>query len=271
VHSGARTAQPRNPDDIFAAHRRGFCGVARVRFGIMQYFPEEPVEGASLALYGEYRQAQLDLIRTLLAPGSTAMEVGAGAGSHSIDLARMLGPSGHILLLEPRAIQRRVLAQNLSANGVLNVTLLGRGLAANAAPGLANAKAHLDVALTGRVPDTHGVIDTLDGMRLQHLDLLKINECADVRDIFGGGGETLWRLRPRLFVAVRDAHELERACLKAREFGYRCWRHESRLFSPVNFNLREDDAFLGRTVLAMVAIPEELDAEFPGEGCTEVT
>ena len=71
--------------------------------------------------------------------------------------------------------------------------------------------------------------------------------------------------------ALPDAHDLELASLKAREFGYRCWRHESPLFNPVNFNLRETDVFLGRTVLAMVAIPEEFDVEARLDGCTELT
>jgi hypothetical protein len=82
--------------------------------------------------------------------------------------------------------------------------------------------------------------------------------------------ETLWRWRPRRYVGVPDAGALEHVCRQVREFGYRCWRHESSLFSPVNFNRDAHDAFLGRTALALVGIPEEAQADVAFEGCTEL-
>ena len=48
--------RPRDPDEAFAGHRSGFSAVARARDGLVQYFPDVPVEGASLAIYGEYLQ-----------------------------------------------------------------------------------------------------------------------------------------------------------------------------------------------------------------------
>ena len=267
----APTCCPRDADDAFAAHRSGFSAVVRARYGLVQYFPDDPVEGASLATYGEYRQGQLDFIATLVAQGSTVMEVCPGIGAHSIALARMTGPTGFLLAVEPRKLKHRVLRQNLATNGVLNATLLCRGLGTAAIPGIANAQALIGATVTGRVPETEGAVDSIDGLRLQHLEFLKINEDADAADVLAGAGDTLWRLRPRLFIGFQDAHDLELASMKAREFGYRCWRHESPLFNPVNFNLRETDVFLGRTVLAMVAIPEEFDVEVRLDGCTELT
>ncbi len=194
------------------------------------------------------------------------MEVMPGVGAHAIALARMVGPQGMLLAVEPRKVAHRILRQNLAANGARNVTLLYRSLGANAVPGAVDPEALRDVTTTGRVPEIDGAVDTIDGLRLARLDLLKINEGADVAAIFAGAGESLWRLRPILYVAAGDDGALARACDVAKGFGYRCWRHASAMRSPVNFNLVETDLFPGPTALALACIPEERDATFAATG-----
>ena len=51
------------------------------------------------------------------------------------------------------------------------------------------------------------------------------------------------------------------------DFGYSCWKCETSLFNPDNFNLRRDDRFGGRIALALIGIPEESDVELSALGC----
>ena len=55
------------------------------------------------------------------------------------------------------------------------------------------------------------------------------------------------------------------------QFGYQCWRMETPLFDPDNFNRRENDVFEGRSALALLALPEETEVANDLPGCTKLT
>ncbi len=184
------------------------------------------------------------------------MEVGAGVGAHTVFLGRTLGDAGHLFLYESRPVVQQILRQNLVANGVSNVTVMRRKL--------------------GSLGEQQGMVDgvpmteTLDELQLERLDWLKVNAIADAVDVLAGATETLWRLRPLLFLAVEDQKRLHVLTERAREFGYRCWRMETALFSVQNFNRRETDIYGGRRALALLAIPEEIEVDIALDQCVEI-
>ena len=56
--------------------------------------------------------------------------------------------------------------------------------------------------------------ETLDELQLERLDWLKVDVSVAALDVLAGASETLWRLRPRLFLAAADEatlRELARA------------------------------------------------------------
>jgi hypothetical protein len=101
---------------------------------------------------------------------------------------------------------------------------------------------------------------TIDDLDLARLDWIKIGDDQDAAAILAGAGDTLWRLRPRLFVGVGDERALRQVAGALRDFGYHCARVDTPLFDPGNFNRRTDDIFGGAVALAVVAIPEETSA-----------
>jgi precorrin-6B methylase 2 len=232
-------------------HRPGFSAVAECRYGILQYLPDEALIGDSLGWYGEYLQPQLDLLARLIRPGATVLEVGAGVGEHTLFLAATLGEAGHLFLYESRPVVKRILQQNLGANRVTNITLMRRTLGA-----------------TGEAADRGA--ETLDELQLERLDWLKINGSVSALDVLAGGADTLWRLRPLLFLAAADEPALGALASRVKEFSYRCWRMETALFNVQNFNRRYADIFAGRSALALLAIPEEIDVDVALDGCVEL-
>ena len=238
-------------------HRPGFCAVAETRVGILQYLPDDGDEGTGIGWYGEVLQRQLELLTRLVRPGTTVMEVAAGVGAHALPLAAAVGPAGHLLAYESRPVVRRILRQNLGVNRVANVTVMRRTL------GPPGGSAGATDAATG------GGSETVDELQLERLDWLKLNAGAAAVDVLAGAAETLWRLRPWLFIAG-DERTLATLANRAKEFGYRCWRQESPLFNPANFNRRDDGLFAGRTALALLAIPEEVEADMTLDGCVEL-
>ncbi|HLB90302.1 MAG TPA: tetratricopeptide repeat protein [Terriglobales bacterium] len=245
---------------IPAGHRPGFSAVAETRVGILQYLPDEARVGESLGWYGEYLQPQLDLLVRLIRPGATVLEADAGIGAHAVFLGKALGAAGHLFLYEPRPVVQRILRQNLSANRVLNVTLMRRALGRPSTG---------DIAISGEAASPV-VTETLDELQLERLDWLKINEGTLALEVFDGATDTLWRLRPLLFLAAADDRGLMELARRAQAFSYRCWQMETALFNAENFNRREADIFSGRTALALLAIPEEIDVDIALNECVEL-
>jgi hypothetical protein len=162
-----------------------------------------------------------------------------------------------LFLYESRPVLQRILRQNLAANGVSNVTVMRRTL------GSQGEGEGSEIAM----PTT----ETLDELQLERLDWLKVDASVAALDVLAGASETLWRLRPLLFLAVPDEQGLHGLAERAREFSYRCWRMETALFNPQNFNRRETDIFAGAKATALLAIPEEIDVDIALDKCIEIS
>ena len=235
----------------------GLTCVAETRVGIVQYFPDQPQAGKAIECYGEHLQSQLDLLAPLITLGMTAMEVGAGVGVHALWLSRAIGPAGHLFLYEDDARQKHVLKQNLTANGAVNVTLMRRSLKMAELPVRVGPAERPALPVDDAAPDR----ETIDELRLERLHLLKVNGGTDAFDVIRGAEDTIWRLRPQLFVAATDQELLDDLALHVKAFGYRCWACEAPLFNPDNFNRRGDNVFSGQSSWALLAIPEETGGE----------
>jgi tetratricopeptide (TPR) repeat protein len=233
-------------------HKPGFSAVAETRAGIVQYFPDEAIAGDSIDWYGEYLQGQLDVLGRIIKPGMTVIEVDPGVGTHALHLAQTVGPSGQVYLYESRPLMQKVLRQNLAVNRVGNVTVV------TPAPRRASASS------------AEAPVESIDGLHLQQLHLLKLGQHTAVADVLAGASETLWRLRPLLFIPVADERELSGVALEVANFGYRCGRIGTSLFSPANFNRREDDIFAGREAVALIGVPEEIEFDMALAGSTEL-
>jgi hypothetical protein len=165
------------------------------------------------------------------------------------------------MLFEARTLHQRILRQNMNANRAARTTIMRRSLGC---PGPASA-----ASSTSRESDKV-VADTLDDLHLQRLDWLKINQHADALDILEGGVDSLWRLRPALFISVADGPALLDIAARLATFSYRCWRMETPLFHADNFNRRAENIFGDRSALALLAIPEEVDVDKTFTGCVEL-
>lgn len=251
-------------------HRPGFTAVAETRNGILQYFPDEPLVGDSIRWYGEYLQAQLDLLSQMILRSATVMEVGPGVGAHAVFLGTGLSAEGHLFLCEPRAAMQRVLLQNLNANRMTNVTVISGALGTEkevkgATDGIGPGRSRRTRPLADRA-----VMETLDEMQLESLDCLKISEDVPGLGVLAGSVETLWRLRPRLFIGVKEHATLTTLTDRLKELSYRCWQQTAPLFNPDNFNRRAGDIFAGRAALALLAIPEEVEIDIALDQCIEL-
>jgi hypothetical protein len=234
--------QPLVPVDVLRRSSTGLSAVAETASGIVQYFPDEPLVGESIRWYGEYLRPQAAVLGRLVKAGDVVMVVGAGIGIDALSLRPAIGDAGHLFLYESRPLFQRVLRQNLSANGIANVTVMKR-----------------DVST-----------ETIDELRLEALDWLKINEDSDPLVVLDGAADSLWRTRPRLFIAAPDEPATAVIAARVRDFGYQCWRLATPYFNPDNFNWREADIFSGRMAFGVIAVPEEIELEIAFDRCVKM-
>lgn len=205
---------------------------------------------SALVHYAEWQTARLEYARKWTARRSTVIEAGAGAGAHVVAIARQIGDDGRLFAYESDARSRCALAANVRRNGASCVCVMPRNLVG---PGAFTAEQ-----------------EAVDHLMLDRLDGLKINDGVDAAAIVEGSVDTLWRCRPWLILAQDDDAALAVLARRVREFGYRTWRMETRLWSPDNFNRRADDIFDGAMALTLVALPEESRLPEPGTGCVEL-
>src|SRR5438309_1113629 len=83
-------------------------------------------------LFTGYEPEVRELLRRSLGPGSTAIDVGANAGAHTLVLAAACGPHGRVVACEPNPVLRERLQANVELNGLRNVHVLPFALGATA-------------------------------------------------------------------------------------------------------------------------------------------
>ena len=233
-----------------------FCGVDETRYGIVQWPPGGDL-ATSLSYYGEWRQAELDLIGRFVKPGSWIVEECCGPGAATLVLARAAGEAGHVIAYEPDRVLGQIARQNLAANRIGNVTLLARALGAD------------PVAATERSP--RGVAtDTIDDLRLPRLDWIRLNSGGSAAAILAAGTATLWRLRPWAFVVTESEADEDAVAAVLRDHAYQCRRFRAPLFNPANYNRRTEDLFDGRLASGLFCVPEEVEIDVALEYCTPI-
>src|SRR4051812_49892110 len=76
-------------------------GTKDCRHGKLSYLLNDAYIGRSLDVYGEYSEGELELFHQLLRPGDVAVDAGANIGAVTVGMARLFGPGGAGVALEP--------------------------------------------------------------------------------------------------------------------------------------------------------------------------
>lgn len=68
------------------------------------------------------------ILRHLLKPGDTFVDIGANCGSYSLVAAQLVGPTGRVVAFEPQPRLAHNLVRSLSANALQNCRVIASGL-----------------------------------------------------------------------------------------------------------------------------------------------
>ncbi len=195
---------------------------------------------------GGYEPQETLLVRTLLRPGMTFVDVGANWGYFTLVGAHLVGSRGRVVSVEadPRAC--RVIRANIAENGLTSVVLVEA--AASDRPGTIALQAygesdddsgHFGVAASTSVIEGGARFDVsarpldtvLDQAGVDRVDLLKMDiEGAEAKALPGLGRRLREGRISRLILELHPAHLRDQGCSSAavvadlRAYGYRPWR-----------------------------------------------
>jgi len=206
----------------------------------MLYPADDIFIGPCLEAYGEYSPEEARIFAQLLQPGDVALEVGANIGAHTLALAQAVGPTGRVYAIEPQRRLFQMLCANLALNDVGQVHARQQGLGETPAVLWVSTPAPGAPANFGGVslqPQGEEAVEvvTLDQLRLDRLDLIKLDVEGMEEAVLRGGIETIRRLRPKLYVENDRADGSATLIRLIRDLGYRLWWHLPGLYSPQNF------------------------------------
>jgi FkbM family methyltransferase len=212
-----------------------------------------------------YDRPDFRCIAKLLAPGGTAVDVGANVGAHSIMMSRTVGSGGRVLAFEPVPATAWQMREHLALNKVENVELVEAAI--SNAPGTVEMSlfdqrhaawnSRNGVAIDGIAPiETVDVrADTLDdAMRrcgVERINFLKIDVEGYELDALSGAPDLLAAGAVDYLCFEISQTPLEASGHEARElfallasFGYRCFRFDEdgdRFVGPFEDS---DDAYV---------------------------
>ena len=73
---------------------------------------------------GSLENQVAQLLSYLVRPGGRCVDVGAGTGLHTVRLAKLTGPTGEVIAVEPDPEMARRAARNIALNGLANTRLI---------------------------------------------------------------------------------------------------------------------------------------------------
>ncbi len=185
--------------------------------------------GRPIARSGSYEPSTDELLRSLVSSGDTVVDVGANVGWFSMLAARLVGPAGRVLAVEPNPANCRLIERSAAENGFTGVTVLPvaasdrSGMAALETDGSNGRMVLLDRAPPTALSCSFVVplerLDELVGRAgLERVDVLKIDvEGAEALVLRGASG-TIARHRPAIVCEVFPALMRATAGIEPRSF-----------------------------------------------------
>lgn len=240
--------------------------LGRCRHGWMLWPKADDTIGRCLDLYGEFAEAENELMRNYVEPGDWVIDVGANLGSTVLPFSAAVGSSGQVVAFEPQPLLAQCLQTCLTLNNRLNVRVF------TAAVGAASGWASMAIPSLGGsgVASTtnYGAVSLSDrGLRVpvMRLDDLELPRCALVKiDVEGfewqvlqGAQATLQRLRPMLYFEAKKIPGTRHCLQWLMSQGWRCYWHFAFFVRPNNFKAKTENVFANVGDMNILALPAD--------------
>lgn len=195
--------------------------------GVGRFFIDDPSDMIKQVIVAGYawERHQAELFEEHVEPGSVAVEVGAHIGSHTVSLARLVGPWGRVYAFEPQRKIYRELYHNLALNGLTNVVPLRYAIGAGETriiemnPATQGNEGGTGVGAGG----DRAELRSLDSFGFERVSLLKIDVEHYENEVLAGAVETIRRNRPAILIEIMGGEDYATASPAVRERVHATW------------------------------------------------
>jgi FkbM family methyltransferase len=199
--------------------------------------------GRRLILQGYFENAEIAAAKSFVAPGSTAIDVGANVGLFTLILSSYVGAEGHVIAVEPLPDNHRRLRRHLARNEVVNVFVeeVAVGCAEGEAeirtdtdPALATAKPLRDASAAGAIVVPMSSLDTIwtrAGCPL--VSYIKLDVEGNEAAALTGAARLITQCRPIIMAEANTSERLLELEAVIHPFGYATTQMPG--FEPWNF------------------------------------
>lgn len=245
-------------------------------YGRFVFFTGDDTIFESMARYGEWAEAEVAIFSQFVRPGDTVVEAGANIGTHTLPLARLVGPAGRVHAFEPMICNNQMLSANIINNGVDNVRnyqmALGDTCEIVSFPqlwahsvtnyGAVGLYSEADLPDAPRFPCGMATIDSLN---LKRLDFIKIDVEGHEREVVLGGMESIAAYRPAIIVETINRFSLTQSKTghlhwlidRLAPLGYSFWHLVTPVYNTRNWRADPINIFAGLASHDLLCLPAE--------------
>lgn len=246
-------------DGTSITFEQGFNALRFCRHGPMLYNENDTYVGKSLDLYGEYNQAEWDLLEQLIRPHSFVIEAGSNIGTHTIPLAAHCAV---VYAFEPQRLVYQLLCGNIALNQLTNV------FAWQAAVGALHGKVFMP-ELNPRQPHNFGGVGmqveptaeaviqiVIDDLAIPQCGLLKIDVEGMELEVLKGAQKLITRNRPYIYIENDRKDKSAELIAHLQQLGYTLYWHLPPLYNPDNVAKNTENVFPNIVSVNMLCLPK---------------
>ena len=236
----------------------------RPRFIVYRW---DDIISASLKLYGEYQQVELDMLLQLIGDDTVVYDIGSNIGYHA---SAFVTRSKHVYCFEANPQHYKMLRMNMQEEP--RCTLFN--LAVSNATGKILVE-EIDVTAIGnygmaRVGTTTGVevsmtsIDALvNSGQIKPPHLIKIDVEGHEPGVFQGAAETIKQHMPVIYFEAQESENIPEIYNMLTALGYSLGWCVVRNYNPDNFNHNPNNQFGNDAIFSIIALPPTNPTQWP--------
>ncbi len=207
------------------------------KYGRIMRYTQDAYVGESIGLYGEYGHDEMELLRKILKPGDTVIEVGANIGSLTVPIAQHIG-KGRLYAFEPQRITFQMLCGNIAINNLYNVYTYNKGVGKESKKvkiydGLFSGN-NGSFSIENNPGEFEVEIISLDEFGLEKCDLIKVDAEGMDSDIIQGAKDLIKRCQPYISMEANYTKEGKEVLKLLRDLGYEIYEADCALYSREN-------------------------------------
>ena len=221
----------------------------KIKHGIFSYYSNDKYIGKSLSEYGEWSEAEVNLLKQLLPNNDNIIEIGSNIGTHTIPLAKQVINGGLVYAIEPQHQNHKLLLENIKDNEIKNVKVLKVAISSKEGKAYMNTFNENMTSNYGdsrifsvNFKDAEGVpVKTLDNLFIKEIKekksikLIKCDAQGQELNIILGSRKIIDIYKPYLYLQNGDINTSKALIEEIKRMGYIMFWHLPPLYSPDNY------------------------------------